>query len=121
MSYGNFRRVLYSIQFLHQITTFSVITNLIGKLYSIQFLHQITTSRVSTSSVPLLYSIQFLHQITTRMTYNDFRRMLYSIQFLHQITTTSIVHFSDHVCCIVSNFYIKSQRRHPYYYHYLVV
>ena len=35
------------------------------KLYSIQFLHQITTSDYEISDALRLYSIQFLHQITT--------------------------------------------------------
>ena len=35
--------------------------------------------------------------------------MLYSIQFLHQITT-KLRHGIPRWCCIVSNFYIKSQR-----------
>ena len=34
--------------------------------------------------------------------------MLYSIQFLHQITT-KLRHGIPRWCCIVSNFYIKSQ------------
>ena len=37
------RGALYSIQFLHQITTVRIIMDVTYKLYSIQFLHQITT------------------------------------------------------------------------------
>ena len=59
--------------------------------------------------VPMLYSIQFLHQITTENAYNDPSKVLYSIQFLHQITTCW-ARFFKNGCCIVSNFYIKSQR-----------
>ncbi len=40
-------------------------------LYSIQFLHQITTCRQEHTEAWLLYSIQFLHQITTENAYND--------------------------------------------------
>ena len=35
------------------------------RLYSIQFLHQITTPKLLFSASQTLYSIQFLHQITT--------------------------------------------------------
>ena len=56
---------LYSIQFLHQITTRNVKPDYLTQLYSIQFLHQITTSRTCSMSGGTLYSIQFLHQITT--------------------------------------------------------
>ena len=56
-------------------------------LYSIQFLHQITTPEMRTNSSELLYSIQFLHQITTVPRLTVFLVRLYSIQFLHQITT----------------------------------
>ena len=35
------------------------------QLYSIQFLHQITTDRARADFLGQLYSIQFLHQITT--------------------------------------------------------
>ena len=38
-----------------------------------------------------------------------FQRLLYSIQFLHQITTDRVFMISAE-CCIVSNFYIKSQQ-----------
>ena len=34
---------------------------------------------------------------------------LYSIQFLHQITTLQM-NKKEMICCIVSNFYIKSQQ-----------
>ena len=58
-------------------------------LYSIQFLHQITTALRRLPVGRLLYSIQFLHQITTVRLTRRLRRRLYSIQFLHQITTQS--------------------------------
>ena len=78
------------------------------KLYSIQFLHQITTNKFSIFEAVRLYSIQFLHQITTYERFTKKLSWLYSIQFLHQITT--ILKQSDATyCCIVSNFYIKSQ------------
>ena len=38
----------------------------------------------------------------------DGLEVLYSIQFLHQITTREPGYMID-MCCIVSNFYIKSQ------------
>ena len=103
---------LYSIQFLHQITTFGNPANSRNGLYSIQFLHQITTLQVDGRSADLvvqypistsnhnysvqkknlvkLYSIQFLHQITTLYFRQLFHGMLYSIQFLHQITTVRL-------------------------------
>ena len=56
-----------------------------------------------------LYSIQFLHQITTWDRATSARRPLYSIQFLHQITT-NVEKQCRLMGCIVSNFYIKSQR-----------
>ena len=37
------------------------------------------------------------------------KQPLYSIQFLHQITTRA-TNFILAMCCIVSNFYIKSQQ-----------
>ena len=77
-------------------------------LYSIQFLHQITTNGHAGLGDRGLYSIQFLHQITTEkhVTYIDAE--LYSIQFLHQITT-ALLYSGGASGCIVSNFYIKSQ------------
>ena len=83
--------------------------NRFTKLYSIQFLHQITTKMFVSKSFGALYSIQFLHQITTIWHIGILFETLYSIQFLHQITTvpaTSLIVDG----CIVSNFYIKSQR-----------
>ena len=59
--------MLYSIQFLHQITTGQSNYRTFFKLYSIQFLHQITTYRSFITKNIKLYSIQFLHQITTRI------------------------------------------------------
>ena len=56
---------LYSIQFLHQITTDRARADFLGQLYSIQFLHQITTDDGHVGPAYELYSIQFLHQITT--------------------------------------------------------
>ena len=99
---------LYSIQFLHQITTSCLCGWNANMLYSIQFLHQITTPEMRTNSSELLYSIQFLHQITTSAGQAGLLVELYSIQFLHQITT-SYCEWIFAVCCIVSNFYIKSQ------------
>ena len=58
-------------------------------LYSIQFLHQITTGFLVFTTKDLLYSIQFLHQITTLYVPPREPSWLYSIQFLHQITTPS--------------------------------
>ena len=78
---------LYSIQFLHQITTTSYLLIVSLQLYSIQFLHQITTDGVVDVIPGSLYSIQCLHQITTARSYQKTIPMLYSIQFLHQITT----------------------------------
>ena len=100
---------LYSIQFLHQITTTSKTTSSSISLYSIQFLHQITTEHQHVWIEKELYSIQFLHQITTL--YNDigYQDVLYSIQFLHQITTSCSPRMLSSGC-IVSNFYIKSQQ-----------
>ena len=83
----NSSELLYSIQFLHQITTSAGQAGLLVELYSIQFLHQITTcSRLAIANCGL-YSIQFLHQITTDRSCGPCARRLYSIQFLHQITT----------------------------------
>ena len=59
-----------------------------------------------------LYSIQFLHQITTRGEVHIRTSLLYSIQFLHQITTLLLSGILV-CCCIVSNFYIKSQLPPP--------
>ena len=78
------------------------------QLYSIQFLHQITTCRNFWRRGEQLYSIQFLHQITTRHNVGNCGQLLYSIQFLHQITTITATG-STGDGCIVSNFYIKSQ------------
>ena len=125
-------RMLYSIQFLHQITTVAplvrgplscIVSNFYIKsqhpcenrrwdrrLYSIQFLHQITTVWKQAFGLEPLYSIQFLHQITTHTVNGYSRYELYSIQFLHQITTRS-TNALQRLCCIVSNFYIKSQHR----------
>ena len=100
---------LYSIQFLHQITTVDDGQYLADLLYSIQFLHQITTARGGLYAVRALYSIQFLHQITTPAHRGTTRYRLYSIQFLHQITTEPRER-NILIGCIVSNFYIKSQR-----------
>ena len=99
---------LYSIQFLHQITTGFLVFTTKDLLYSIQFLHQITTLYVPPREPSWLYSIQFLHQITTWDRATSARRPLYSIQFLHQITT-NVEKQCRLMGCIVSNFYIKSQ------------
>ena len=101
---------LYSIQFLHQITTAPLDDTHKIWLYSIQFLHQITTVDDGQYLADLLYSIQFLHQITTARGGLYAVRALYSIQFLHQITTEMRTNSSE-FGCIVSNFYIKSQLR----------
>ena len=77
-------------------------------LYSIQFLHQITTITGSPGSFDELYSIQFLHQITTFLPLFLSAAELYSIQFLHQITTGPLMP-NLIASCIVFNFYIKSQ------------
>ena len=82
-------------------------------LYSIQFLHQITTEIRNHAVRELLYSIQFLHQITTRLSCGNGSSALYSIQFLHQITTRELA-IRNLCCCIVSNFYIKSQQLEKY-------
>ena len=82
-------------------------------LYSIQFLHQITTEWRDTSASEVLYSIQFLHQITTPQPKACTCRRLYSIQFLHQITTFNNPD-NPVKSCIVSNFYIKSQPKTTY-------
>ena len=100
---------LYSIQFLHQITTLYNDIGYQDVLYSIQFLHQITTGSGEFLESSGLYSIQFLHQITTSQGGNSALFQLYSIQFLHQITTYT-VRLHRFWSCIVSNFYIKSQR-----------
>ena len=109
--------MLYSIQFLHQITTGSVRGVLGVMLYSIQFLHQITTWFCSPCFRFRLYSIQFLHQITTPGVSGFSLTSLYSIQFLHQITTRDL---NERLLqsCIVSNFYIKSQ---PQVLHLLII
>ena len=86
-------------------------------LYSIQFLHQITTHIMYMCLVGMLYSIQFLHQITTFWARFFKNGWLYSIQFLHQITTILVL-TSLTACCIVSNFYIKSQ---PQVLHLLII
>ena len=99
---------LYSIQFLHQITTEQTTSHSNRQLYSIQFLHQITTQLLSHNVDDALYSIQFLHQITTALVIGRRLGKLYSIQFLHQITTITCV-IRVPTSCIVSNFYIKSQ------------
>ena len=78
-------------------------------LYSIQFLHQITTYVRFIRWKQELYSIQFLHQITTLHDRYVEYSALYSIQFLHQITT-GLGAASAGQGCIVSNFYIKSQQ-----------
>ena len=65
-------------------------------------------NRVKILKLPL-YSIQFLHQITTLLTKYTIEWWLYSIQFLHQITTNKYSAYYP-FGCIVSNFYIKSQR-----------
>ena len=80
--------MLYSIQFLHQITTGLVAQRMELMLYSIQFLHQITTLYNDIGYQDVLYSIQFLHQITTAPRDRTVTHKLYSIQFLHQITTS---------------------------------
>ena len=64
-------------------------------LYSIQFLHQITTLLTKYTIEWWLYSIQFLHQITTSDLWKIDGRRLYSIQFLHQITTAILRCHSD--------------------------
>ena len=79
--------LLYSIQFLHQITTGAQLSSNGSQLYSIQFLHQITTVQIGYLFGQGLYSIQFLHQITTADYLSKENTTLYSIQFLHQITT----------------------------------
>ena len=99
---------LYSIQFLHQITTIRFGFIDFGWLYSIQFLHQITTYSRAKAFWILLYSIQFLHQITTFLPLFLSAAELYSIQFLHQITTGPLMP-NLIASCIVFNFYIKSQ------------
>ncbi len=102
------RAALYSIQFLHQITTGWIVIVTNHALYSIQFLHQITTFNAMPFLAFWLYSIQFLHQITTVQPKQHQVQGLYSIQFLHQITTPLWIN-NPRYCCIVSNFYIKSQ------------
>ena len=99
---------LYSIQFLHQITTITGSPGSFDELYSIQFLHQITTIRFGFIDFGWLYSIQFLHQITTFLPLFLSAAELYSIQFLHQITTGPLMP-NLIASCIVFNFYIKSQ------------
>ena len=109
--------LLYSIQFLHQITTSSPYNSSAAELYSIQFLHQITTRFAVTGEMDSLYSIQFLHQITTVSCAGFIQLGLYSIQFLHQITTAARNEYQRE-SCIVSNFYIKSQ---PQVLHLLII
>ena len=99
--------VQYSIsQTNHNAWTNSMVQKL---LYSIQFLHQITTGSGGSANGTQLYSIQFLHQITTFLPLFLSAAELYSIQFLHQITTFLRRLFIGN-SCIVFNFIDKSQR-----------
>ena len=79
------------------------------KLYSIQFLHQITTASESGRQGGQLYSIQFLHQITTL--YNDIGYQdgcIVSNFYIKSQPSKWVRNWL--IRCIVSNFYIKSQR-----------
>ena len=100
--------LLYSIQFLHQITTATVRVRIEVELYSIQFLHQITTAKGIAIDLLLLYSIQFLHQITTSLVMRKFS--VGCIVFNFYIKSQLIGQGSlKWLSCIVFNFYIKSQ------------
>ena len=58
----------------------------------------------------LLYLIEILHQTTTQCATTLPPQPLYLIEILHQTTTLHGV-LGDELCCILSKFYIKPQRR----------
>ena len=59
--------------------------------------------------MPWLYSIQFLHQITTDIDFdpNSYCCIVSNFYIKSQLFTMTL---AIRMCCIVSNFYIKSQR-----------
>ena len=101
---------LYLIEILHQTTTFGYSPVLARSLYLIEILHQTTTIFVATSVYRELYLIEILHQTTTWKSFIVCNLVLYLIEILHQTTTSSAV-FGFLLCCILSKFYIKPQRR----------
>ena len=78
------------------------------QLYSIQFLHQITTVANVLASQCKLYSIQFLHQITTGrwVQSRSISCIVFNFYIKSQPRNDSVFVRNG---CIVFNFYIKSQ------------
>ena len=129
---------LYSIQFLHQITTFITSKKKRGGVvqYPIStsnhneppedvIFNKVVQYPISTSNhnvrIDFINARDVVQYPISTSNHNSDRRytrkfVLYSIQFLHQITTLLQIVFLA-CCCIVSNFYIKSQRtrdnQHP--------
>ena len=101
---------LYLIEILHQTTTGPLRQVWRLPLYLIEILHQTTTPAVAILSPLLLYLIEILHQTTTVIFLVICLALLYLIEILHQ-TTTPGRPLLILLCCILSKFYIKPQRR----------
>ena len=104
---------LYLIEILHQTTTVELHYNTLERLYLIEILHQTTTMSQNLMKKRKLYLIEILHQTTTDSASYTFSATLYLIEILHQTTTVTwfTIRF---ICCILSKFYIKPQRRASY-------
>ena len=100
--------MLYSIQFLHQITTALLTLNLIVSCIVSNFYIK---SQLHGSPSQILGVVQYPISTSNhnRLLFLYKAMKLYSIQFLHQITTFALTSLMP-ASCIVSNFYIKSQQ-----------
>ena len=84
--------------------------NSLMSLYLIEILHQTTTMYDFYMKDMELYLIEILHQTTTVIFLVICLALLYLIEILHQ-TTTPGRPLLILLCCILSKFYIKPQRR----------
>ena len=125
---------LYLIEILHQTTTLISVSSfstscILSKFYikpqlPVALLRYVvvvsyrnsTSNHNGLAAIPsgrMLYLIEILHQTTTPAALQLLLVVLYLIEILHQ-TTTSMSSFVASICCILSKFYIKPQRRASY-------
>ena len=126
--------LLYLIEILHQTTTVTATAPdvrrcILSKFYikpqlPVALLRYVvvvsyrnsTSNHNGLAAIPsgrMLYLIEILHQTTTPAALQLLLVVLYLIEILHQ-TTTSMSSFVASICCILSKFYIKPQRRASY-------
>ena len=123
---------LYYIFILHQTTTPEWVQIICKELYYIFILHQTTTRKTDRQRSPRVvlylhstsnhnsyhthnehyYVVLYLHSTSNHNYFLElfFPMLLYYIFILHQTTTRVNTHEYS-MCCIISSFYIKPQRR----------